>query len=291
MQDEVQDSDSTPGTGVAVIGMSLRFPGAETVDAYWQNLVDGIESITTFNDDELRAAGIAPELIADPNYVKARGLFKDPEYFDAAFFGISVREAELMDPQQRVFLETCWAALEDAGQDPARYAGSVGVWGGMSTGMTNNTYLLSNLHAPGSGLTAEDSLPSMLGNENDYLTTRVSFKLNLTGPSINVQSACSTSLVAITQAYQSLMLYGCDMALAGGVSVSFPQQDGYVFQEGGIGSPDGHCRPFDANAQGTVFSNGVGVVFPTATKRTDATKRSSPTTEERKVSPTSPTMS
>ena len=126
--------------------------------------------------------------------------------------------------------------------------------------MTNNTYLLSNLHAPGSGLTAEDSLPSMLGNENDYLTTRVSFKLNLTGPSINVQSACSTSLVAITQAYQSLMLYGCDMALAGGVSVSFPQQDGYVFQEGGIGSPDGHCRPFDANAQGTVFSNGVGVV-------------------------------
>ncbi len=245
---------------VAIIGMSCRFPGAESVQEYWDNLVAGKESISFFSDEELLAAGIAPEKVADPHYVKARGLIRNPELFDAAFFGISPREAELMDPQQRLFLETCWHALEAAGYAPSTVAGAVGVWGGMSTGMTNNTYLLSNLHSAPDLLDAADLLPAMLGNENDYLTTRVSYKLNLRGPSINVQSACSTSLVAAAQAFQSLMTYGCDVALAGGVSVSFPQQDGYMHQEGDIGSPDGHCRPFDADAQGTVFSNGVGVV-------------------------------
>ncbi len=245
---------------VAIIGMSCRFPGAESVQEYWDNLVAGKESISFFSDEQLLAAGIPPEKVADPHYVKARGLIKNPELFDAAFFGISPREAELMDPQQRLFLETCWHALESAGYAPSTVAGAVGVWGGMSTGMTNNTYLLSNLHSAPDLLDSADQLPAMLGNENDYLTTRVSYKLNLRGPSINVQSACSTSLVAAAQAFQSLMTYGCDVALAGGVSVSFPQQDGYLHQEGDIGSPDGHCRPFDADAQGTVFSNGVGVV-------------------------------
>ncbi len=245
---------------VAIIGMACRFPGAESVEAFWENLLAGEESITVFSDDELLAAGIAPDKVADPNYVKARGLIKDPELFDAAFFGITPREAELMDPQQRLFLETCWHALEAAGYAPSSMERSVGVWGGMSTGMNNNTYLLSNLHSVPGLLDPADQLPAMLGNENDYLTTRVSYKLNLRGPSVNVQSACSTSLVAAAQAFQSLMTYGCDVALAGGVSVSFPQKDGYLHQEGDIGSPDGHCRPFDASAQGTVFSNGVGVV-------------------------------
>ena len=245
---------------VAVIGMSGRFPGAENIEQFWDNLKAGKESITTFTNEELLAEGLSADQVNDPNYVKKRGLIDAPELFDAAFFGVSPREAELMDPQHRIFLETCWHAMEDAGYAPNKYENPVGVWGGMSTGMRNNTYLLSNLHAPGQSLDDEDVLPAMLGNENDYLTTRVSYKLNLGGPSINVQTACSTSLVAITNAFQSLMTYGCDMALAGGVSVSYPQKEGYLFQEGDIGSPDGHCRPFDAKAQGTVFSNGVGVV-------------------------------
>lgn len=258
---EGSDAEADVMDGVAVIGMSGRFPGAESIAEFWESLKAGAESVTTFSDDELLAAGISPELVNNPNYVKKRGLFKNPDMFDAAFFGITPREAELMDPQHRVFLESCWHTLEAAGYAPRTYPGPIGVWGGMSTGMTNNTYLLSNLHSHPDVLGDEDILPTMLGNENDYLTTRVSYKLNLSGPSVNLQTACSTSLVAITNAYQSLMTYGCDMALAGGVSVSFPQAAGYLYQEGDIGSPDGHCRPFDAQAQGTVFSNGVGVVL------------------------------
>ncbi|HEY0931433.1 MAG TPA: amino acid adenylation domain-containing protein [Gemmatimonas sp.] len=262
------DLSTAPDTldGVAVVGMSMRVPGADSPEQFWQNLVQGIESLDRFTDDELRGTGMSEERLADPGFVKVRGLFSDPEAFDAAFFGYSVREAELMDPQQRVFLETCWNALEHSGHAPGRVAGIVGVWGGQSTGMENNTYLLSNLHGNPSASAPEDALPKMLGNANDYLATRVSHRMDLRGPSMNVQSACSTSLVAIAQAYQSLMTYGCDMALAGGVAVSYPQKDGYDFQEGGIGSPDGHCRPFDAKAAGTVFSNGVGVV---ALKRLD----------------------
>lgn len=244
---------------VAVIGMAGRFPGAASVNELWENLKAGRESIRTFTDEELAAAGVPAELIEDPAFVKARGLIDAPEMFDAEFFGISPHEAELMDPQHRLFLETCWHALENAGHAPARIDFPVGVWGGTSTGMANDTYLHHNLGGP-NGVREEDVLPSMLGNANDYLTTRVSFKLDLRGPSVNLQTACSTSLMAIVQAFQSLMTYGCDMALAGGVSVSYPQVNGYLHQEGGIGSPDGHCRPFDAHAEGTVFSNGVGVV-------------------------------
>jgi amino acid adenylation domain-containing protein len=244
---------------VAVVGMAGRFPGAGSVEELWENLKAGRESVDFFTDEELAEEGIPEELIRDPSYVKARGLLDHPETFDAAFFGISPREAELMDPQHRLFLETCWHALENAGYAPASVDVRVGVWGGMSTGMSNDTYLHSNLGGP-RGVAEVDELTAMLGNENDYLTTRVSYKLNLRGPSVNVQTACSTSLVAVVQAYQSLMTWGCDMALAGGVSVSYPQKGGYLHQEGGIGSPDGHCRPFDADARGTVFSNGVGIV-------------------------------
>ena len=250
--DEVLDA-------VAVVGMAGRFPGAASVEELWENLKAGRENVQIFTDEELTEEGIPEELIRDPSYVKARGLLDHPETFDAAFFGISPREAELMDPQHRLFLETCWHALENAGYPPASIDGRVGVWGGMSTGMSNDTYLHSNLGGP-RGVAEVDELQAMLGNENDYLTTRVSYKLNLRGPSVNVQTACSTSLVAIVQAYQSLMTWNCDVALAGGVSVSYPQKGGYLHQEGAIGSPDGHCRPFDANAQGTVFSNGVGIV-------------------------------
>lgn len=249
-----------PAASVAIVGMAGRFPGADSVAALWRNIVAGIEGITVFTPDELRAAGVRDEDLANPDYVPARGLVSQPDWFDAAFFGIGRREAALMDPQQRLFLETCWHALEDGALDPQTFPGLVGVWGGVSTGMSNNTYLMSNLHGTGV-LQPEDQLPAMLGNENDYLTTRVSYKLNLRGPSVNVQTACSTSLVAVAQACQALATWQCDAALAGGVSVSYPQKDGYVFQEGGIGSPDGHCRSFDLASQGTVFSNGVGVVL------------------------------
>jgi len=245
--------------GVAVIGLAGRFPGAASVEELWENLKAGRESIRTFTDEELAEAEVPAHLIADPSYVRARGLLDAPEAFDAAFFGISPHEAELMDPQHRLFLETCWHALENAGYAPASINGSVGVWGGQSTGMSNDTYLHSNLGGPG-GVAEEDVLSALLGNENDYLTTRVSYKLNLRGPSVNVQTACSTSLVGIVQAFQSLLTFGCDLAVAGGVSVSYPQVAGYLYQEGAIPSPDGHCRPFDADAQGTVFSNGVGAV-------------------------------
>ena len=249
-----------PSASVAIVGMAGRFPGAESVAAFWRNILAGAEAITMFTPEELRTAGVPEADLANPDYVPARGLMAQPEAFDAAFFSIGQREAALMDPQQRLFLETCWHALEDGAIDPKTFSGSVGVWGGLSTGMSNNTYLMSNLHGTGV-LQPEDRLPAMLGNENDYLTTRVSYKLNLRGPSVNVQTACSTSLVAVAQACQALATWQCDAALAGGVSVSYPQKEGYLFQEGGIGSPDGHCRPFDAAAQGTVFSNGVGVVL------------------------------
>jgi amino acid adenylation domain-containing protein len=263
MTPEMTDFEHTPESlsGIAIVGMAGRFPGAESIAEFWRNLAAGVESVSFFTDEQLRAAGVDPADLENPDYVKARGLLKDPELFDAAFFGISQREAALMDPQQRLFLETCWQALEHAAIAPLSFPGAIGVWGGLSTGMTNNTYLLSNLHANPGALQPEDVLPALLGNENDYLTTRVSYKLNLRGPSVNVQTACSTSLVAIAQACQALLTWQCDGALAGGVSVSYPQHEGYLFQEGGIGSPDGHCRAFDARAQGTVFSNGVGVVM------------------------------
>ncbi len=244
------------GLEIAVIGMACRFPGAENLDAFWQNLQDGVESIARFSEDELRAAGVAPEHLNDPAYVNARGILPDIEYFDASFFGYSPREAELMDPQQRIFLEEAWKTLEHTGYNPETYTGAIGVYAGL--GM--NTYLLNNL-APNTGLLdSANAYQMMIGNNRDFLTTRVSYKFNLRGPGVTVQAACSTSLVAIHFACRSLLMQECDLALAGGVTIVVPQHSGYLYQEGMILSPDGHCRAFDAEAQGTVGGNGVGLV-------------------------------
>jgi acyl transferase domain-containing protein len=237
-----------------VIGMAGRFPGAPDLDAFWDNLRQGVESISRFSAEELRAAGVDPAVLDDPAYVPAGGVLEGADLFDAGLFQMTPREAELLDPQHRVFLESVWAALEDAGYDPARYPDAIGVYGGASL----NHYMLYNLlprgDFPGPGGQA------LLASDKDFLTTRVSYKLNLRGPSLDVQTACSTSLVAVVLACQALLNYQCDLALAGGVSVREPQKSGYRYGEGGILSPDGHCRPFDAAARGTVSSNGVGVV-------------------------------
>ena len=241
---------------IALVGMAGRFPKAANLDQFWGNLCRGVEAISFFSDEELEAARLSVPK-GNPSYVKARGILEDADLFDAAFFGVNPREAEVMDPQHRVFLECAWEALESAGYDPERYQGAIGVFAGMSM----NTYLAANLasHPELIGLVGQYQV--MLGNDKDFLPTRVSYKLNLTGPSLNIQTACSTSLVAVCVACQSLLNYQCDMALAGAVSISFPQKAGYWHREGGIASPDGHCRVFDAKAAGTVPGEGVGIVL------------------------------
>ena len=241
--------------GIAIVGMAGRFPGAGTVAEFWKNLIAGAETISTLTEEQLRAAGVAPAGECG-NYVPRRGLLERPEFFDAAFFGISPREAEVIDPQQRIFLEEAWTALEDAGCDPARFAGAIGVFAGMS----NNTYWANNVVHHPELIASVGWLTAMMGNEKDYLATRTAYKLNLRGPALSINTACSTSLVAVCQAVQSLLSYACDMALAGGVSATFPHERGYVHEEGGILSPDGKCRAFDVASEGTVFSNGCGVV-------------------------------
>jgi len=242
------------GFEIAIIGMAGRFPGARDVGQLWRNLHDGVESIRRLTDEELLAAGEDPARLADPAYVRASAVLDDIDLFDAAFFSVTPREAELTDPQHRLFLEHAWAALEDAGYDPARPPGSVGVYGG--TG--GSSYLLKNLVT--SGVVASGGLPLMFGNGNDYLTTRVSYKLDLKGPSFDVQTSCSSSLVAVHLASQALLSGECDMALAGGVGIVVPHGLGYVHEEQGIYSPDGHCRAFSSRAEGTVGGSGVALV-------------------------------
>jgi amino acid adenylation domain-containing protein len=242
--------------GIAVVGMAGRFPGARDLAELWENLRAGKESIRRFSEDELLAAGVPAELLARPDYVRARGALDDYDRFDAGFFDIAPTEAEALDPQHRLFLETAWAALESAGCDPGRCGGPVGVFAGVSA----NTYLLSHLRDDPGALAAADASQAMLGGDKDFLATRVSYKLNLRGPSLTVQTACSTSLVAVHLACRSLLGRECDLALAGGVSLAVPQAAGYLYREGGIASPDGHCRAFDAQARGTVSGSGVGVV-------------------------------
>ncbi len=256
MNDTIQPEHTTTGLEIAITGMAFRLPGASSVEQFWHNLCAGVESIASFTDEELLASGLDPRLINDPRYVKASGIVEDIELFDAAFFGFNAREAEIMDPQQRLFLECAWEALENAGYDSTTYQGSIGVYAG--AGM--NTYLLNNLCSNRDFLAAVGGIQAMLGNEKDYLTTRVSYKLDLRGPGVTVQTACSTSLVAIHLACQSLLLGESDMVLAGGVSIGVPQKAGYLYREGSIFSPDGHCRAFDAQAQGTVSGSGAGIV-------------------------------
>ncbi|MEL6554840.1 MAG: beta-ketoacyl synthase N-terminal-like domain-containing protein [Cyanobacteria bacterium J06621_11] len=241
------------GLEVAVIGMAGRFPGAASIDEFWQNLQQSVESITALDDEQLLAQGISAETLADPSYIKVGGLIDGAELFDATYFGFSPREAEILDPQQRLFLETSVEALETAGYDPERYPGSIGVYGG--AGM--NGYLL-NLYSNPDIREQVSPYELFVSNDKDFLTTRVSYKLNLKGPSVDVQTACSSSLVAVHMAAQALLSGECDMAIAGGVAIS--KQLGYRAQSGSIYSPDGHCRAFDAQAAGTVSGNGVGIV-------------------------------
>lgn len=245
------------GSEIAIIGMAGRFPRAKNPDEFWRNIRDGVECISRFTDEALRAEGVDEATLRNPNYVRAGGVLEDMEMFDGAFFGLGPRDSSIMDPQHRHFIETCWEALENAGYDPARFDGSIGVYGG--SGM--NAYMPLNL------MTNPDIMNSIgfflvrhTGNDKDFMTTRVSYLLNLKGPSVNIQTACSTSLVAMHIAAQSLLNQECDMALAGGVTIELPHRRGYMYHSGEILSPDGHCRAFDDNSQGTVFGSGVGVV-------------------------------
>ena len=253
---------SSDSPAIAIIGMTGRFPGAKSVEEFWTNLRDGVESITFFDRADLEAS---EQAIAEKSegYVAARPLLKDPDMFDAEFFGVYPKEAAQMDPQHRILLECAWEVLERAGYDPAHTRESVGVFAGCSM----NTYFLRNLADQRSfveeftGGYQVSNYATMIGNDKDFLPTRISYKLNLHGPSMSVQSACSTALVAVGQACQSLLTEGCDMALAGAVSVTFPLHRGYLAQEGGLASLDGHCRPFDEKASGTVFGHGAGIVL------------------------------
>jgi thioester reductase-like protein len=248
MHDRVSD--------IAIIGLAGRFPGARNIDQFWHNLQNGIESVSFFSDQKLAEAGIDRRLLGDPSYVKAKPILDDVELFDAEFFGISPREAELMDPQHRMFLECAWEALEDAGYPPATYPGRIGVYAGAEM----NTYLLRALMSDPAVLAGADSVLLATASDKDYLCTRASYKLNLKGPSITIQTACSTSLVAVHLACEALLNGEADMALAGAVSLNLPQISGYQYLEGGVVSPDGHCRAFDAGARGTIFGSGLGLV-------------------------------
>jgi len=242
---------------IAIVGMAGRFPGARNVQQFWQNLRDGVESIRSLSDAELLAAGVAAEELASPDYVKRAAVLDDVPMFDASFFGLSPSDASIMDPQHRHFLECAWEALEDAGHPPKGFRGSIGVYAGSGL----NSYLIHNLLANRRLLeTAGLFQLKQTGNDKDVLSTRVSYQFDLRGPSINVQTACSTSLVAVHLACESLRNYECDMALAGGVTIEIPHGRGYIYRAGEILSRDGHCRSFDAASSGTVFGNGLGIV-------------------------------
>ena len=247
---------SSEAEPVALIAMAGRFPGARDVEQFWDNLLAGRDTISVFDEQTLDAA-VGAALRADPDYVRARGVLDGIEDFDAAFFGINPKEAELMDPQQRVFLEICWECLERGGYAPDSCAVPVGIWGGMN----NATYFQRHLSTRPDLVEAVGEFQVMLGNEKDYIATRVAHRINLTGPAVSVHTACSTSLVAVHEAFHALRSGQCDMALAGGVAITCPPRSGYLYQEGSMLSPDGHTRSFDANAKGTVFSDGAAVVL------------------------------
>lgn len=246
---------------VAIVGMAGRFPGAENLDALWNNICTGVESISVFDRDEL-GIGVEEWLRYDPDYVPARGIIDGAEFFDAAFFGIGSLEASVMDPQQRVFLELACEVLENAGYDPERFPGPVGVYAGVG----DNHYYSINLLSNSDIIAQAGKLVVEYGNEKDYIALRVAYALGLTGPALSANTACSTSLVAVDNAVQGLANYDCDMALAGGVDICVPQKSGFLHEEGGAFTKDGHCKPFDAGATGTMFCDGAGLV---ALKRLD----------------------
>lgn len=241
---------------VAIIGLAGRYPGARGLEELWRNLRDGVEALTTFSDDELRAAGVPEAHLRDPSLVRKRPVLDDIDLFDAALFGYTPREAEMIDPQQRIFLECAWEALETAGYSPERFDGSIGVFAG--SGFLS--YFLANLLQNKEYLRSVGWFQAMLGNDKDFMAQRVSYKLNLRGPSINVLTSCSSSLVGVHLACQSLLNHESDLALAGGATVMVPQRGGYRYQPGSVNSPDGHSRAFDAGANGTIPGEGAAVV-------------------------------
>jgi acyl transferase domain-containing protein len=250
----MSQTNEPTGLEIAVVGMAGRFPGAPGVDDLWAGLRAGVESIRRFTDEELAAAGVPESLRTNPAYVPARGALDEVDLFDAAFFGFTPREAQVTDPQQRLFLEVAWEALEHAGYDAERVPGRVGVYAGGSM----SGYYLNVLSRPDVAAAAGEVAVRM-GNDVDYLASRAAFKIGLEGPAVVVQTACSTSLVAVHLACQALLGGDCDMALVGGSSVTAHQHIGYLYQQGNINSPDGHCRAFDAQAQGTVGGSGVAI--------------------------------
>ena len=245
---------------VAIVGMALRVPGAACLDEFWENLRDGVESTTFFNDDQLRSAGVSESALSDPDFVKAFGLLKGADLFDNEFFDILPREAEILDPQHRQLLECSWEALEHAGYGPASHSFDGAGRIGMMSGVGLNNYLLHNLVGRSDLIETLGGWQITLANDKDFAATRVAYKLNLRGAALNVSTACSTSLVSVAMACQSLLSYQSDMILAGGCSIHLPQDQGYWYHPGGTLSADGHCRAFDEQAQGTLDGNGVAVV-------------------------------
>ncbi|MDN0200047.1 SDR family NAD(P)-dependent oxidoreductase [Streptomyces sp. S.PNR 29] len=250
------DDPMVAETDIAIIGMAGRFPGADDLDSFWRLLSEGREGITRFSREELAAAGASPRLLDDPQYVPAHGVIPDVDLFDTGYFELTPAEAEMTDPQHRILLTAGHAALEHAGYDPTRFDGLISVYAGAAI----NTYLQQQVLPHVDQTTTSNHFAVMVGNDKDFLATRLSYKLDLKGPSYTVQTACSTSLVAIHLACQGLINGECDMALAGGVTVKLPQTKGYLYEEGAILSKDGHVRAFDADASGTVLGNGVGVL-------------------------------
>jgi acyl transferase domain-containing protein len=245
-----------PSHAIAIVGLAGRFPNAQTLDEFWQNVRAGVESLDTFSERDLDAAGVDEGLRSNPLFVRKGTVLEGAELFDAAFFGLSPREAQIIDPQHRIFLECAWQAMEHAGYAPGTIDGAVGVYAGASM----NTYALAKILRNKTLIDAVGGYQLMLGNDKDFLCTRVSYKLGLRGPSMTIQTACSTSLVAVEVACRALQSRECDMALAGGVSLNFPERSGYLYMDGMIMSPDGHCRPFDAAAAGTRAGAGAGIV-------------------------------
>lgn len=259
---------SQTNTDIAVIGMACRFPGANDLETFWSNLVGGVESISRFSPKQVRDEGISASVAENPNYITASPTLSDIKGFDAEFFGYSAKEAELMDPQHRLFLECCWEVFEDAGYDPITYGGVTGIYAGAAM----NTYLMNNILPNRHKLDPNDDLnittldsmggfQLMVANDKDYISTRVSYKLNLTGPSVNVQTACSTGIVSIHMACQSLLAGEADLFIAGGSSIQVPEYSGHLYQAGLIVSDDEHVRSFDAKAKGTIFGSGAGAVL------------------------------
>jgi phthiocerol/phenolphthiocerol synthesis type-I polyketide synthase E len=256
VQDMPEDESNVESLDLAIVGISCRFPGAADHEQFWRLLVEGREGIERLDGAQLDRLAVPAARRAQEHFVPAAPIISDADCFDAAFFGYSPADAAMLDPQHRVFLETAYHALEDAGHGGGRDAGVVGVFAGTSL----STYLLFNLMRRSSLANAEDTFPAMVANDKDFLATRLSYHLALEGPSLDVQTGCSTSLVALHLACQHLLTFECDTALAGGVSIHMPQRSGYLHTPGGIASADGHCRAYDAAGTGTVFGSGVGVV-------------------------------